>query len=83
MYVTLRGEGGGVRLISYSTQTRSGTPFLIHSFYSLMIGNILTMFEKNLTSGFFFKGMTLNHDYHMFSGVKVRSSIEADSKTLS
>ena len=44
----------GVRLISYSSQTRSGTPgFFLRLFDSLMIGNILTKFEKNLSSGFF------------------------------
>ena len=36
----------GVRLISYSSPTRSGTPFLLRLLDSLMIGNVLTKFEK-------------------------------------
>ena len=36
----------GVRLIGYSSQTRSGTPFLLRLLDSPMIGNILAKFEK-------------------------------------
>ena len=47
-YMTLR----VVRLISYSSQTRSGTPLLLRLLDFLMIGNIWTNFGKNLSSGF-------------------------------
>ena len=44
----------GVRLISYSSQTRSGTSFfLLRLLDSLMIGNILTKFEKIYIADFF------------------------------
>ena len=45
-----------VRLISYSSQTKSGTPpppLLLRLLDSLMIVNVLTKFEKNLSGGFF------------------------------
>ena len=47
-----------VCLISYSSQTRSGTPppplpLFLRLLDSLMIDNVLTKFEKNLSSGFF------------------------------
>ena len=45
-------KGGGVRLIGYSSQARSGTPFLLRLLDSLMIGNILTKFKKNLCADF-------------------------------
>ena len=50
----------GVRLISYSSQTRSGTPVLLHLFDSLMIGNILAKFEKKSIERIIFRGMTLS-----------------------
>ena len=48
----------GVRLISYSSQTRSGTLFFTMD--SLMIGNILAKIEKFYRPNFFSGGMTLN-----------------------
>ena len=55
-YVALR----GLRLISYSSRTRSGTPLFITYFgYFLTIGNILTKFEKKSIERIFFKGKTL------------------------
>ena len=66
-YVALR----EVRLFSNSSQAKSGSPpppppsslFLLRLLDSLMIVNVLTKFEKNLSTGFFFfKGMTLNFE---------------------
>ena len=56
-YVALR----EVRLFSNSTQAKSGNPpppsslFLLRLLDSLMIVNVLTKFEKNLSTGFFFQ----------------------------
>ena len=44
----------GVRLISYSSQTRSGSPpFLLRLLDSLIVGNIFAKFENKISSGFF------------------------------
>ena len=42
----------GVYLINYSSQTRS-TPFILRLLDSLVVGNKLAKFGKNLSSGFF------------------------------
>ena len=50
-YVALTWKG--VRLISPSSQTRSGSPLFLRLMDSLVIGNILTKFEKDLSSEVF------------------------------
>ena len=56
----IKGWGGGVRFISYSSQTRLDTcSFLLRLLDSLVIGNICTKFEKTLSSRFFFQGNRL------------------------
>ena len=61
-YVALR----GIRLISYSCQTRSGTTFFaIRRLDSLMIGNILATFEKEIYVRIFFQGNDLSCMYEL------------------